>query len=130
LLLLFDAATPVPALLAVGAVRDVPAGFNNLGLHAVLEEAAPTRHSGAAGGFFQTFRSTGAILSTVLILQDARGRLWTGGDDNGAETNARLTRTTPGFAKGLRTWKAAVTLVLCAHAGVRLRSCACAAPAP
>lgn len=67
LLLLFDAATPVPVLLAVGAVLGVPNGFNNLGLQAALYEAAPTAQMGAAGGLFQTFRYTGAILSTALI---------------------------------------------------------------
>ncbi len=67
LLLLFDAATPVWALLAVGAVLGVPNGFNNLGLQAALYEAAPAAQMGAAGGLFQTFRYTGAILSTALI---------------------------------------------------------------
>jgi predicted MFS family arabinose efflux permease len=67
LLLLFDAATPVPALLAVGAVLGVPNGFNTLGLQTALYETAPARQMGAAGGLFQTFRYTGAILSTALI---------------------------------------------------------------
>jgi hypothetical protein len=67
LLLLFDAATPVPALLAVGAVLGVPNGFNTLGLQAVMYETAPAQQMGAAGGLFQTFRYTGAILSTALI---------------------------------------------------------------
>ena len=67
LLLLFDAATPVPALLAVGAVLGVPNGFNNLGLQAALYETAPAQQMGAASGLFQTFRYTGAILSTALI---------------------------------------------------------------
>ncbi len=67
LLLLFDAATPVWALLAVGAILGVPNGFNNLGLQAALYEAAPAAQMGAAGGLFQTFRYMGAILSTALI---------------------------------------------------------------
>jgi MFS family permease len=67
LLLLFDAATPVSALLAVGAVLGVPNGFNTLGLQAALYETAPATQMGAAGGLFQTFRYTGAILSTALI---------------------------------------------------------------
>lgn len=67
LLLLFDARTPVPALLAIGALLGVPNGFNNLGLQAALYEAAPARQMGAAGGLFQTFRYAGAILSTALI---------------------------------------------------------------
>jgi len=67
LLLLFDAATPVPVLLAVGAVLGVPNGFNNLGLQAALYETAPAEQMGAASGLFQTFRYTGAILSTALI---------------------------------------------------------------
>ncbi len=67
LLLLFDAATPVWALLAVSAVLGVPNGFNNLGLQAALYETAPAAQIGAAGGLFQTFRYMGAILSTALI---------------------------------------------------------------
>ena len=67
LLLLFDAATSMAALLAVGAVLGVPNGFNNLGLQAVLYETAPAQQMGVAGGLFQTFRYTGAILSTALI---------------------------------------------------------------
>ncbi len=67
MLLLFDAATPVWALLAVSAVLGVPNGFNNLGLQAALYEAAPAAQIGAAGGLFQTFRYMGAILSTALI---------------------------------------------------------------
>jgi len=66
-LLLFDTATPVWALLAVGAVLGVPNGFNNLGLQAALYEAAPAAQMGAAGGLFQTFRYMGAILSTALL---------------------------------------------------------------
>ena len=67
LLLLFDTATPVWALLAVDAVIGIPNGFNNLGLQAALYEAAPAAQMGAAGGLFQTFRYMGAILSTALI---------------------------------------------------------------
>jgi MFS family permease len=67
LLLLVDAATPVPTLLAVGAVLGIPNGFNTLGLQAALYETAPATQMGAAGGLFQTFRYTGAILSTALI---------------------------------------------------------------
>jgi MFS family permease len=67
LLFLFDASTPVPVLLAVGAVLGVPNGFNNLGLQAALYEMAPANQVGAAGGLFQTFRYMGAILSTAII---------------------------------------------------------------
>jgi predicted MFS family arabinose efflux permease len=67
LLLLFDASTPLPVLLAVGAILGVPNGFNNLGLQAALYEAAPAQQMGAAGGLFQTFRYAGAILSTAII---------------------------------------------------------------
>jgi MFS family permease len=67
LLLLLDATTPLPALLAVGVVLGIPNGFNNLGLQAVLYETAPAQQMGAAGGLFQTFRYTGAVLSTALI---------------------------------------------------------------
>lgn len=66
-LLVFDASTPVPVLLAVGAVLGVPNGFNNLGLQAALYERAPAGQIGAAGGLFQTFRYTGAILATAII---------------------------------------------------------------
>jgi len=66
-LLLFDGATPVWALLAVGAVLGVPNGFNNLGLQAALYETAPETQMGAAGGLFQTFRYVGAIASTAII---------------------------------------------------------------
>lgn len=67
LLLLFDAATPLPVLLAVGAVLGVPNGFNNLGLQATLYEAAPAQQMGVAGGLFQACRYTGAILSMAII---------------------------------------------------------------
>jgi MFS family permease len=67
LLLLFDAATPVPALLAVGAVLGVPNGFNTLGLQAALYETAPATQMGAAGGLFQTFRYTGAMSDTKSL---------------------------------------------------------------
>ncbi|MDQ2742576.1 MAG: MFS transporter, partial [Chloroflexota bacterium] len=67
LLLLLNTSTPVLVLLVVGAVLGVPNGFNNLGLQAALYEIAPANQMGAAGGLFQTFRYTGAILSTALI---------------------------------------------------------------
>jgi len=67
LLLLFDTSTPVPVLLAVGVVVGVPNSFNNLGLQAALYETAPGEQMGASGGLFQTFRYTGAILSTAII---------------------------------------------------------------
>lgn len=67
LLLFLDASTPIPVLLAIGIVLGIPGGFNTLSLQAVLYEAAPSRQMGAAGGLFQTFRYTGAILSTALI---------------------------------------------------------------
>ncbi len=67
LLLVFRPSTPVPAILAVGAVLGVPNGFNNLGLQTALYEAAPGEAMGAASGLFQTFRYVGAILSTSLL---------------------------------------------------------------
>jgi len=66
-LLLVDAVTPVSALLAVALVLGVPNGLNNLGLQAALYEAAPAASMGTASGLFQTFRFTGAILSTAVI---------------------------------------------------------------
>jgi len=66
-LLLVDAVTPVPALMAVALVLGVPNGLNNLGLQAALYEAAPAASMGTASGLFQTFRFTGAILSTAVI---------------------------------------------------------------
>jgi MFS family permease len=67
LLLLLQPATPILALLGVGAVLGLPTGFNNLGLQAALYEAAPPEAMGTAGGQFQTFRYVGAILSTSLL---------------------------------------------------------------
>jgi MFS family permease len=67
LMTVFDQRTPIPTLVAVGAVLGVPNAFNNLGLQAALYEATPPEHTGAAGGLFQTFRYVGAILSTSLI---------------------------------------------------------------
>jgi len=67
LLFLFNTSTPVPVLLAVGAVLGIPNAFNNLGLQAALYDVAPAGQMGAVGGLFQTFRYTGAILSTALI---------------------------------------------------------------
>ena len=66
-LLLVDAVTPIPALLAVALVLGVPNGLNNLALQAALYEAAPAASMGTASGLFQTFRFTGAILSTAVI---------------------------------------------------------------
>src|SRR5262249_49768093 len=53
--------------LAVALVLGVPNGLNNLGLQAALYEAAPAASMGTASGLFQTFRFTGAILSTAVI---------------------------------------------------------------
>jgi len=66
-LLLVDAVTPIQALLAVTLVLGIPNGFNNLGLQAALYETAPAASMGTAAGLFQTFRFTGAILSTAVI---------------------------------------------------------------
>jgi len=66
-LLLVDAVTSVPALMAVALVLGVPNGLNNLGLQAALYEAAPAASMGTASGLFQTFRFSGAILSTAVI---------------------------------------------------------------
>src|SRR5262249_29267906 len=66
-LLLVDAVTPIQALLAVPLVLGIPNGFNNLGLQAALYETAPAASMGTAAGLFQTFRFTGAILSTAVI---------------------------------------------------------------
>ena len=67
LLLVFDTATPVVVLLAVGAVLGIPNGFNNLGLQAALYEAAAANQIGAAAGLLQTFRYVGAIAATAII---------------------------------------------------------------
>ncbi len=67
LLLVFNAATPVIMILAIGAVLGIPNGFNNLGLQAALYEHAPLRQMGAASGQFQTFRYVGVILATSLL---------------------------------------------------------------
>jgi MFS family permease len=67
LLLVFNAATPVIVILAIGAILGIPNGFNNLGLQAALYEHAPARQMGAASGQFQTFRYVGAILATSLL---------------------------------------------------------------
>ncbi|HLZ58311.1 MAG TPA: MFS transporter [Ktedonosporobacter sp.] len=67
LLLVFNAATPVIVILAVGVVLGIPNGFNNLGLQAALYEHAPARQMGAASGQFQTFRYVGVILATSLL---------------------------------------------------------------
>ncbi|MBO0781795.1 MAG: MFS transporter [Ktedonobacteraceae bacterium] len=67
LLLVFNAATSVIVILAVGDVLGIPNGFNNLGLQAALYEHAPTRQMGAASGQFQTFRYVGVILATSLL---------------------------------------------------------------
>lgn len=67
LLLVFNGATPVIAILVVCAILGIPTGFNNLGLQAALYESAPAAQMGAAGGQFQTFRYVGAILSTSLL---------------------------------------------------------------
>src|SRR5262249_19108653 len=66
-LLLVDAITPIPALLAIALVLGVPNGLNNLGLQSALYEAAPASSMGTAAGLFQTFRFTGANLSTAVI---------------------------------------------------------------
>ena len=67
LMTLFDQHTPIPTLIAVGAVLGIPNAFNNLGLQAAMYEATKPEQTGAAGGLFQTFRYVGAILSTSLI---------------------------------------------------------------
>ena len=67
LMVLFEQGTPIPVLIAVGAVLGVPNAFNNLGLQAALYEATRPEQTGTAGGLFQTFRYLGAILSTSLI---------------------------------------------------------------
>jgi MFS family permease len=67
LLLVFNPATPVAAILVVCAILGIPTGFNNLGLQAALYESAPAAQMGAAGGQFQTFRYVGAIFSTSLL---------------------------------------------------------------
>jgi predicted MFS family arabinose efflux permease len=67
LLLVFNAATPVIVILAVGVVLGIPNGFNNLGLQAALYEHAPARQMGAASGQFQIFRYVGVILATSLL---------------------------------------------------------------
>lgn len=66
-LLLVGGATPIPVLLAVAVLLGVPNGLNNLGLQAALYDAAPAASMGTASGLFQTFRFTGAILSTAVI---------------------------------------------------------------
>jgi predicted MFS family arabinose efflux permease len=67
LLLQFDAATSLAALLVVGGVLGVPNGFNNLGLQAAMYEVAAPRQIGAAAGVLQTCRYLGAIAATAII---------------------------------------------------------------
>jgi hypothetical protein len=60
-------ASPVWLVVLLSAALGIPNAFNNLGLQAALYERTPSRHTGAAGGMFQTFRYVGAILATALI---------------------------------------------------------------
>jgi MFS family permease len=59
--------SPLYVVILVSAALGIPNAFNNLGLQAALYERTPSRHTGAAGGMFQTFRYVGAILATALI---------------------------------------------------------------
>jgi MFS family permease len=67
LLLFFQSNSPVVLLLAVIVILGIPNGLQNLGLQAVLYQAAPAADMGVAAGQFQTFRYLGSILSTSLL---------------------------------------------------------------
>lgn len=67
LLLFFQSNSPVVVLLAVIVILGIPNGLQNLGLQAVLYDAAPAADMGVAAGQFQTFRYLGSILSTSLL---------------------------------------------------------------
>jgi MFS family permease len=67
LLLFFRSNSPVVVLLAVIVILGIPNGLQNLGLQAVLYDAAPAADMGVAAGQFQTFRYLGSILSTSLL---------------------------------------------------------------
>jgi MFS family permease len=67
LLLLFESNSPVALLVAVIVVLGIPNGLQNLGLQAVLYDAAPASEMGVAAGQFQTFRYIGSILSASLL---------------------------------------------------------------
>jgi MFS family permease len=67
LLLLFRSNSPVVVLLAVIVILGIPNGLQNLGLQAVLYDAAPAQDMGVAAGQFQTFRYLGSILATSLL---------------------------------------------------------------
>jgi MFS family permease len=66
-LMAFGDATPVAAILVVGAILGLPTAFNNLGLQAALYEATPASLMGTASGQFQTFRYTGAIAASAVL---------------------------------------------------------------
>lgn len=72
-LLLFGPGTAVVVIVVICAVLGLPNSLNNLALQARLYLAAPTAHTGAAAGLFQTSRYVGAIGSTCLL-----GLLFTG----------------------------------------------------
>jgi MFS family permease len=67
LLLLFESNSPVVLLVVVILILGIPNGLQNLGLQAVLYDAAPAAEMGVAAGQFQTFRYIGSILSTSLL---------------------------------------------------------------
>ncbi|HEY7202490.1 MAG TPA: MFS transporter, partial [Candidatus Dormibacteraeota bacterium] len=67
LLLLVGPAMPLAAVVGVVAVLGLPNGFLNLGLQALLFQAAAGAEMGAASGLFQTCRYVGSVLSTSLL---------------------------------------------------------------
>jgi sugar phosphate permease len=67
LLLFFRSNSPVAVLLVVIVILGIPNGLQNLGLQAVLYDAASVEDMGVAAGQFQTFRYLGSILSTSLL---------------------------------------------------------------